>query len=280
MEIVESILTKNPCYKTGKKIEVKGIMLHSTCSPQPSAKVLVHNWNRLGCENKCVHALVDAVDGTIYQTLPWNHKGRHCGRHPVSKKTANDTHIGIEMCEPAQIKYKDDGTIELSPFADLDTVKRTLSRTYDSAVELCVKLCLEFNLDPSVNVLSHAEGYERLIASNKNDPEHLWTRFNMPYTMDTFRSDVIKRLNTSGDVVVRIDVSNLRIRTGPGTNYDSTGKYTGQGTFTVTEIQNGTGSKKGWGKLESINGWVCLDYVEILPDSNHWEGGNRNGNMF
>lgn len=272
MEIVKSILTKNPCYKNGEKIKVKGIMFHSTCSPQPSAKVLIHNWNRPECENKCVHALINAIDGTVYQTLPWNHKGRHCGRHPISKKTANDTHIGIEMCEPAQIKYKDGGIIELAPFADTEAVGNILTKTYNSAVELCAKLCSDFGLDPNSDIISHTEGYEKGIASNKSNPEHLWTRFEMPYTMDTFRSDVINQINANMDTIpkqtmeIRIEVSNLRIRTGPGTNYNSTGKYTGKGNFNITEIQNGTGSKKGWGKLKSINGWVCLDYVEMLSN--------------
>ena len=29
MKLVESILTKNPCYTAGRKITVKGLMLHS-----------------------------------------------------------------------------------------------------------------------------------------------------------------------------------------------------------------------------------------------------------
>ena len=37
MNLIQSILTNNPCYKTGRKITVKGLMLHSVGSPQPSA---------------------------------------------------------------------------------------------------------------------------------------------------------------------------------------------------------------------------------------------------
>ena len=37
MKLVESILTKNPCYTAGRKIEVKGLMLHSAGNIQPSA---------------------------------------------------------------------------------------------------------------------------------------------------------------------------------------------------------------------------------------------------
>lgn len=275
MKIVESILTKNPYYKAGKKIKVEGIVLHSTCSSQPSAKVLVHNWNRNGCTNKCVHALIDAIDGTVYQTLPWNHKGHHCGKHPDTKKSGDDTFIGIEMCEPAQIKYKKDGLIELAPFANIDTVKETLERTYESAVELSEFLCSEFNLDAD-HIMSHSEAYGKGLSSNKRDPEHLWAAFNMPYTMDSFRLDVCKKLeenrissfvsdkNSNKKKAIQIDVANLRIRTGPGTNYESTGKYTGQGLFYISEIQNGTGSMNGWAKLENGLGWVSLDYVEIV----------------
>ena len=40
MKLVESILTKNPCYTAGRTITVKGLMLHSVGCPQPSALVL------------------------------------------------------------------------------------------------------------------------------------------------------------------------------------------------------------------------------------------------
>ena len=60
--------------------------------------------------------------------------------------------------------------------------------------------------------------------------------------------------------LVYVDISNLRIRKGPGTNYDSNG-YTGKGIFTIVETQNGQGSDLGWGKLLSGAGWISLDFV-------------------
>ena len=45
MKLVESILTKNPCYTAGRKITVKGLMLHSVGCPQPKASVFVNGWN-------------------------------------------------------------------------------------------------------------------------------------------------------------------------------------------------------------------------------------------
>lgn len=39
MKLVQSILTKNDCYKSGRKITVKGLMLHSVGCSQPNASV-------------------------------------------------------------------------------------------------------------------------------------------------------------------------------------------------------------------------------------------------
>lgn len=60
---------------------------------------------------------------------------------------------------------------------------------------------------------------------------------------------------------VRVAIKKLNIRTGPGIEYDKTGRYTGVGTFTITDVKTGTGSSNGWGKLGSGAGWISLDYV-------------------
>lgn len=278
MTLVESILTKNDCYKANRKITVKGLMLHSVGCPQPSAKVFMNNWNRPSIE-KCVHAFVDANDGTVYQTLPWNHRGWHAGG------AANNTHIGVEMCEPAQIKYTGGATFKV--VGDKAKAIAAVERTYQSAVELFAQLCLKYSLNPRTDIVSHKEGSAKKIASNHGDPDHLWTQLGMSKTMGTFRSDVeaeVARIKGESTVEiedaevpmvedkpvnefpkkVKITFDNLWIRKGPGTNYKTTGAYTGKGVFTITEIQNGSGSKTGWGKLKSEAGWVSMDYVEIV----------------
>lgn len=63
---------------------------------------------------------------------------------------------------------------------------------------------------------------------------------------------------------VRVDINDLRIRTGAGTGYTHTGEYTGVGVFTITEVKAGKGSTAGWGKLKSGAGWVSLDYCTRL----------------
>ena len=60
---------------------------------------------------------------------------------------------------------------------------------------------------------------------------------------------------------VRVSVSDLNIRKGPGTNYAKTGQYTGKGVFTIVAESTGVGSTKGWGKLKSGAGWISLDLV-------------------
>ena len=42
MQIIKSILTKNDCYLTWKKITVKGLMIHSVGRNQPRAEVFVN----------------------------------------------------------------------------------------------------------------------------------------------------------------------------------------------------------------------------------------------
>lgn len=182
MNITEQILTKNPCCKAGKTIKVKGLMLHSVGCPQPSAMAFIKSWNTSSLK-VCVHAFVDGNTGEVYQTLPWNHRGWHCGG------SANNTHIGVEMCEPACIEYTSGSKFTCSDKARASAI---VERTYKSAVELFAHLCVKYALNPLKDgvILSHNEGYARGLASNHADPEHLWKGLNLPYTMDGFRRDV------------------------------------------------------------------------------------------
>ncbi|MDD7643776.1 MAG: glucosaminidase domain-containing protein [bacterium] len=195
MRLVQSILTKNPCYMAGRKITVKGLMLHSVGCPQPRASVFINSWNSPSYSNACVHGFIDGNDGTVYQTLPWNHRGWHCGSG--SKGSGNNTHIGVEMCEPACIKYTGGSSFTCS---DKATAKAVAKRTYEAAVELFAMLCKQYNLNPTADgvIISHREGHSRGIASNHGDPEHLWNGLGMGYTMDGFRKAVKAAMDGSG----------------------------------------------------------------------------------
>ena len=187
MKLVESIMTRNPCYAAGRKITVKGLMLHSVGCPQPKASAFISSWNSPAHDTSCVHGFIDGNDGTVYQTLPWNHRGWHCGSG--SKGSGNNTHIGVEMCEPACIRYTAGSNFTCSDMAE---AKAVAERTYEAAVELFAMLCKKYGLDPLADgaIISHREGHSRGIASNHGDPEHLWAQLGMGYTMDGFRRAV------------------------------------------------------------------------------------------
>lgn len=58
---------------------------------------------------------------------------------------------------------------------------------------------------------------------------------------------------------VRVKITNLNIRKGPGTNYGATG-YIRPGIYTIVAESTGKGAAK-WGKLKSGAGWISLDYA-------------------
>ena len=64
-----------------------------------------------------------------------------------------------------------------------------------------------------------------------------------------------------GSFQVKVSITNLNIRKGPGTDYARTGHFTGKGTFVITEVAEGIGSASGWGKLKSGAGWISLDFA-------------------
>lgn len=190
MEIIQSILTNNPCYKAGKKIVVKGLMLHSVGCPQPNAETFVKKWNNPESSRACVHAFIDGNTGKVYQTLPWDYKAWHCGGN------ANGTHIGVEMCEPSCIRYTGGASFTCS---DKESAMAVVKRTYDVAVELFAFLCKQYGLNPMADgvIISHKEGHDRGLSSGHGDPDHLWKGMQCNYSMDTFRQAVAMAM---GDV--------------------------------------------------------------------------------
>ncbi|ETA82296.1 N-acetylmuramoyl-L-alanine amidase [Youngiibacter fragilis] len=185
MNLKKLIFTENECYKAGRKIKPKGIMVHSTGANNPYLRRYVgpddgilgenqynNHWNqhRPSGRQVCVHAFIGKLkNGTIatYQTLPWDHRGWHAGGD------ANNSHIGFEICE--------DNLTDASYF----------NAVYKEATELCANLCKVYGLTEK-DILGHYEGYQKKIASNHGDPRHWFSRHGK--SMDTFRADVKKLL--------------------------------------------------------------------------------------
>ena len=183
MDIIEAFTTKNKCYQAGAPLHPRGLMLHSIGCPQPNAAVLARYFDQYqpGGQSVCVHAFVQA-DGTVYQTLPWEMRGWHCGG------SANGTHIGVEMTEPG------------AGMACAEAAAQ-ITGTYRTAVALFATLCETYGLDPLADgvIIGHAEGHRRGVASNHADPEYLWRQYGMGFTMDGFRANVAEAMNENDD---------------------------------------------------------------------------------
>lgn len=217
MEIVKSYLTENPCYKANVNNQdsrytdfqekgPRGLMLHSVGCAQPDASVFIRNWNKPTYTNACVHAFIDANSGVIFQTLPWNYRGWHCGSG--NKGSANNTHCGVEMCESKYIKYTTGAKFEI---LDKTKAQADCKRAYNAAVELFAKLCEDYNLDPLNDIISHKEGGKQGIASPHVDPEHYWNGLEMGYTMDGFRAAVKKKIEADApEIIYRVQVGAFR----------------------------------------------------------------------
>lgn len=189
MAIVTEYMTKNPCYQSGRTITVKGLMLHSVGCAQPNPRVFVKNWNSASYDRACVHGFIGEDEAII--TLPCLEtagkamRAWHCGA------SGNNTHIGVEMCEPGNIQYTGGASFTC---ADLTTARSFVRKTTEQAVELFAQLCKFHGLNPMQDIVSHAEGHALGIASNHADPDHLWRGLGMDYNMDDFRRDVAERL--------------------------------------------------------------------------------------
>lgn len=188
MNLRKMIFTNNACYKAGRTITPKGIMVHSTGANNPWLKRYVgpddglmgqnqygNHWNQDLPDGRsvCAHGFIGKLaNGSVatYQTLPWNHRGWHAGGK------ANDTHIGFEICE--------DGLTDATYF----------KAVYQEAAELCAYLCNQYGLTEK-EVICHSEGYKLGIASNHSDVMHWFPKHGK--SMDMFRAEVAGLLSAS-----------------------------------------------------------------------------------
>ena len=259
MNLKQTYITKNDCYKAGRTITPKGIMVHSTATPGVMAEDWYGRWNKPN-HSVAVHAFLD--DKVVCQHLPWNHRAWHCGA------AGNNTHISFEMCEPKNWK----------------TDKEYFVACYKNAVELTAYLCKRYGLSEK-NVVSHKEGHKKGIASNHGDPEHWFGIFG--YDMNTFRADVKKKLagasinvavttqrttvknGSKGDDVKYLQQRLNKVRTSLGLSYkklDDDGVFGAKTEAAVKAFQtnrkltvDGIVGKNTWSALEVNYGDVNAD---------------------
>lgn len=179
----------------------------------------------------------------------------------TSNKANDHRAITIEVaCEPVQ------------PY-------RVTDKAMEALIKLCADICKRNNISKLIwstnksDRVNHINGCNMTVhrdyAAKACPGEYLYN--NHGYIANEVNKllglndeIVIDKIETNSDSLypfkVRVDISDLNIRTGAGTGYKKTGRYTGKGVFTIIDIKQGAGSKKGWGKLKSGQGWISLDY--------------------
>ena len=194
--MVTRYLTKNPCYKQGPVIQVKGLMFHSVGVGQPDPLVFIRQFDNPLYDRACVHGFVGADE--TYITLPClvnpgqAMRGWHGG-----KSASNNAYVGVEMTEPKDIRYISGATFQvLNRAKAVEHVEKATERM----VDLFATLCIFHGLNPMTDIISHREGNTLGIASAHGDPEHLWKGLGMDYSMDQFRKDVAQRMKGEKDM--------------------------------------------------------------------------------
>lgn len=274
MKLVQSILTKNDCYKSGRKITVKGLMLHSVGCSQPNASVFVKNWNRSGLE-ACVHGFIDGNTGTVckqYSLDPMkdgviiSHK-EGCARGVASNHGDPEHHIRPFLGTTGAGTLAEPPT---TPTLGLKCVNRPVSSTRVGQPSL-------------VLILLPQKPWQREPMKRRlNCSLPLWNQLGTGYTMNGFRKAVQAAMKGGGvtttpntgnaatggtgatvkPYLVRVTISDLYIRKGPGTNYGKNG-FIKPGVYTIVAESTGAGATK-WGKLKSGAGWISLDYAKAV----------------
>ena len=208
--------TQSTCYKETNKMNIKGILWHSTGANNTTIKRYVqpsendvnytklmaligtnqykNDWNHTNIQaglNAWIGTLADGSVATV-QTMPWNYKPWGCGSG--SKGSCNNGWIQFEICE------------------DELTNKTYFDKIYKEACELTAYLCKLYNLNPKGTVpfggtnvpviLCHQDSYKLGLGTNHEDVYHWFNRYGK--TMDNVRQDVATLLSekTAEEVII------------------------------------------------------------------------------
>ena len=196
------MMTQSTCYKGTKKMNVKGVLWHSTGANNPTLKRYVqpddnaadrdamikligknaygNDWNHTSVQAGLNAWIGKMADGSVaaVQTMPWDFRPWGCGSG--SKGSCNTGWIQFEICE--------DGLNDADYFANV----------YREACELTAYLCKMFGINPKGSVkvngvsvptiLCHADSHKLGLGSNHGDVLHWFPKFGT--SMDTVRADV------------------------------------------------------------------------------------------
>jgi len=192
LDIIKAHAVKNLCYIAAKKMEPKGIVVHTTGAKNKNLKRYVdapeevgvnvygNHWNvaKPGDRKVCVHAFIGYDKNKLIRVaeiLPLDVCCWGVGKGRKGSYNDNPSYIQFEICE--------DGLKDEVYYRDVFSV----------AAEYCADLCAAYGFGIE-QIVGHCEAYRKGYGSNHADPEH-WMR-NFGETMDDFREHVAGILKT------------------------------------------------------------------------------------
>ena len=197
--------------------------------------------------NASAHYFVD--DDSVTQSVPdtnvaWSVGGnkytncKETGGGAYYCKCTNANSISVELCDNLK-----------------NGVVYPTAKTIANAIELVKKLMAKYNI-PQSNVIRHFD------VTGKPCPAYWCGSDSKNNKWKTeFYNKLVNVACTPGvPFKVRVTITDLNIRKGPGTNYAKNGIIS-PNVYTIVEVKTGKGSSKGWGKLKSGAGWISLDYA-------------------
>lgn len=201
---MQCFMRQSTCYKNTSKMDVFGVLWHSTGANNPNLKRYVqpddvcgfrdelleligvnqykNDWNHTE-HNAGLNAFIGKLaDGSVstLQTMPWDFAPWGCGVAYKGGPSCNSHWIQFEICED-----------------DLKS-KTYFDQVYKEACELTAYLCKMYNLNPKGTVsfegkdvpviLCHQDSYQLGLGCNHGDVLHWFKIYGK--TMDDVRNDV------------------------------------------------------------------------------------------
>ena len=198
LKVIKKYQTKNDCYRkyAGRKVTPYGIVVHEIACNQENPLVFVNGWNKPGV-SKGVHAFIGAE--AAYETLPCSKGNTQPGWHCGGKFNSVYPYISFEMCESKHFDWYVPYACKSKNQKESDAFTK---KVYENAVEYTAMKCIEFGWNPLGKnklgypyILSHKEAHALGMASGHSDPDSVWNKTSMKYTMDGFRKDVKKKVD-------------------------------------------------------------------------------------
>lgn len=178
-------IAKSDVWSSTRTIGPSGIVLHSTAMPGYGAYAIQQNFNRAN-RGASIHGCID--DEHIVQCLPWTKRAGHVGSG--KNGSFNNSHIGIELCEPKGLTYNKNGSV----ITAYNPPAGYFAKVWKNAVDLFAYLCKQYNLNPlGKNVIvCHCEAHALGYGDNHADVMH-WFKWENK-TMDDFRQAVYQAM--------------------------------------------------------------------------------------